>query len=85
MKQQNKEIKEFEDLKNQKVEIQSSLKTIVLEVFETYPETFFKQGDFARKLGKRTQHVNTVLRSLLEEEKIVRSGSRKQYFYKLKN
>lgn len=77
-------IENFEDLKNQKIEIKNSLKEIILEVFETYENTFFKQSDFAKKLNKRTQHVNSVLRSLLEENKIERSGSNRQYFYKLK-
>jgi hypothetical protein len=55
----------------------------MLAVFKAYPETYYKQGDFAKKLNKRTQHINSVLKSLLEQKLIIRAGSRKQYYYKL--
>jgi hypothetical protein len=56
----------------------------MLEIFTTYKDVYFKQSDFSKKLNKRTQHINHVLKSLLEDNKIEKFGSRKQYYYKLK-
>ena len=56
----------------------------MLSIFKEYKTTSFKQSDFSKKLKKRTQHINQVLKVLLEEGKIVREGSRKQYYYRLK-
>lgn len=65
-------------------EEQDSVKSLMLKIFSTYKTTYFKQSDFSSKLNKRTQHINQVLKVLLEEGKIVREGSRKQYYYKIK-
>ena len=55
----------------------------MIEVFKAYPTTLFKQGDFAKRLNKRTQHIHHILTDLLKEKLILREGSRKQYYYKL--
>ena len=84
MKIENKVIESFKDLENQKTLETDSVKNTMKSIFEEYKTTSFKQSDFSKKLKKRTQHINQVLKVLLEEGKIVREGSRKQYYYRLK-
>jgi hypothetical protein len=77
-------IENFKDLENQTVKVgESTLKDQMIDVFKSYPETFFTQRNFSERLNKRTQHINHILKELLKDQIILRSGSRKQYFYKL--
>ena len=80
----NKAVESFKDLENQKIDVSNeTLKSTMIKVFREYPNTLFKQGDFAKKLNKRTQHINHILKDLLTAKLILREGSRKQYYYKL--
>ena len=78
-------ISKFKNLENQVPEENSqTVKDSMMKVFTEYPTTSFKQSDFSKVLNKRTQHINQVLKILLEEGKIVRTGSRRLYYYTLK-
>lgn len=74
-------IESFKDLEKQKSVVQTTLKDQMIDVFKSYPETFFTQRNFSERLNKRTQHINHILKELLKDQIILRSGSRKQYFY----
>lgn len=77
----------FKDLKDQKVSktSENSLSEIIMKVFKEYPNTSFTQRNFSEKLNKRTQHVNHVLTDLRKKDLIIREGSKKQYYFRLKS
>ncbi len=75
-------VESFKNIKNE-VGSSNTVKSTMMKVFIEFPESTFKQLDFSLRLKKRTQHINHMLKELLEEKKIVRSGSRKQYYYQL--
>jgi predicted HTH transcriptional regulator len=77
-------ISKFKDLENQEVKSSNTLKAEMLSIFQAYANTAFTQGQFSKRLDKRTQHINHVLRELMKDNLIERLGSRKQYYYKLK-
>ena len=76
-------LKEFGKINNT-VKQTSTVREDLIKVFKEYPNTSFTQGNFSKVMNKRTQHINQVLKGLLEDGIIVRQGSRKQYYYKLK-
>jgi len=76
-------LKNFAELKNREItESADTLKNTIYSIFKEMPEVVFLQSDFADRLGKRTQHVNHILRELVEENKISKTGSRRQYYYR---
>jgi predicted transcriptional regulator len=83
MTKQNEIIDSFKELDGQKAVAVSSTKATMLEVFRAYATTSFTQKDFATKLGKRTQHINHILRDMVKEGLIIRVGSSSQYYYQL--
>lgn len=76
-------VSKFKDLENQVPKEQGTLKDTILSIFKEFPTTSFTQGNFSKRLGKRTQHVNHVLTELRKENLIIREGSRKQYYFRL--
>ncbi len=80
----NKVIASFKGLENQVAEGGNlTVKQRMLIVFKEYKNTPFKQGDFAKRLGKRTQHINHMLAELRKDGLIIREGTRRQYYYRL--
>ena len=83
MTKQDSTIDSFKELEGQQAAVGNTTKATMLAVFVAYPTTAFTQRDFAEKLGKRTQHINHILRDMVGAAQIVRVGTPKQYFYML--
>ena len=56
----------------------------MIQVFKEYNNNFFKQKDFVKILDKSNPFINHCLHKLLKDNIIVKSGTKRLYYYKLK-
>ena len=56
----------------------------MIQVFNEYPNKFFKQTDFVKILKKSNPFINHCLHKLLKDNIINKSGTKRLYYYKLK-
>lgn len=81
----SKVITAFEKLGRETVDaaVVSELHETIKGVFQQYPNQWFTQKDFVTVLSRQNGVINGHLRKLVDEAVIERTGSKRQYFYKL--
>ena len=56
----------------------------IKQVLTEYPNKFFTQKDFVENLKRSNPFINHCLHKLLDDGVIVRKGTKRLYYYKLK-
>ncbi len=85
LRMNKKLIEKFENIGSLEVSlVNNDTYETMKEVFENKPQVYFKQIDFVRILSRSNPFINHQLHKLLDNGVVVREGSKKQYFYRLK-